>query len=148
MESISNIELMQDRKKSFKIKRNNRFLKKHKIFYLTKSGLKEYYLFPLRLITFKIKCVFNREGCMPETEIGVIEHYFGKIGVAAIKVTKGLLCVGDTIHIQGHTTNLTTTIDSMQIEHQFVDKVKKGGIVGIRIGDMARVGDTVFKVTE
>jgi putative protease len=85
---------------------------------------------------------------MPETEIGIIEHYFGKIEVAALRITSGQLCIGDTIHIQGHTTDLTTTIDSMQVEHDSVDKVKKGDAVGIKVSQPVRVHDKVFKVTE
>ena len=85
---------------------------------------------------------------MPETEIGIIEHYFGKIGVAALRITGGQLCVGDTVHIQGHTTDLTINVDSIQVEHNSVDKAKKGDAVGIKVSQPVRVHDTVFKVTE
>ena len=34
---------------------------------------------------------------MAEQEIGVVSHYFGKIGVAAIDITEGELRVGDKI---------------------------------------------------
>ncbi len=85
---------------------------------------------------------------MPETEIGIIEHYFGKIGVAALRITGGQLCVGDTVHIQGHTTDLAIPIDSMQVEHESMDKVKKGDAVGIKVSQPVRVHDRVFKVTE
>jgi hypothetical protein len=33
---------------------------------------------------------------MAEQKIGVVTHYFGKIGVAALKITNGELRVGDT----------------------------------------------------
>ena len=84
---------------------------------------------------------------MPEQEIGTVEHFFDHIGVVAITLTGGLT-VGDTIHIKGHTTDVTTTVDSMQIEHESVKKAGKGDAVGIRIVDKARQHDKVFKVTE
>ena len=45
-----------------------------------------------------------------EREIGAITHYFGKVKVAAIKLTAPL-AVGDTIRIKGHTTDLIEVID-------------------------------------
>ena len=55
---------------------------------------------------------------MAEEKIGIVTHYFGKIGVAALKITDGELEVGDTIHIKGHTSDFTQTVDSMQAEHE------------------------------
>ena len=49
-----------------------------------------------------------------EQKIGVVSHYFGKIEVAAIELTEGELRVGDTIHVKGHTSDFTQTVDSMQ----------------------------------
>jgi translation elongation factor EF-1alpha len=85
---------------------------------------------------------------MPEEEVGKISDYFKKIGVAAIEITKGSLAVGDTIHIKGHTTDFTQTLDSMQIEHQSVPTAKAGDSIGIKVKDVVRDGDIVYKVTE
>ncbi len=52
---------------------------------------------------------------MTETQIGVVTHFFDKILVAAISVTGDALAVGDTIHVKGHTSDFTQTIDSMQV---------------------------------
>ena len=82
-----------------------------------------------------------------EIKIGVVAHYFDKIGVAALQMTEGELAVGDTIHIKGHTTDFTTTIESMQIEHEQVQSVKTGDMVGISVGDRVREHDAVFRVT-
>jgi len=81
-----------------------------------------------------------------ETLIGHISHYFGKIQVAAIELTDGDLSVGDTIHIVGHTSDFTQTIDSMQIDRVEVTHAEKGKSIGIRAVEHARVGDKVFKV--
>jgi translation initiation factor IF-2 len=85
---------------------------------------------------------------MPEEEIGKISDYFRKIGVAAIEITQGTLSVGDTIHIQGHTTDLTQVVESMQIEHQNVQTAKAGDSIGIKVKDHVRDHDKVYKVTE
>lgn len=83
-----------------------------------------------------------------EEEIGIVEDYFVKIGVVALRITKGTLKVGDTIHIQGHTTDFTQTIESIQIEHETVEEAKKGDSIGIKVGDRVRKHDKVYKVTE
>jgi hypothetical protein len=43
---------------------------------------------------------------MAEQEIGVVTHYFGKISVAAIRLTRGTLRSGDVIRIEGHSPDL------------------------------------------
>ncbi len=84
---------------------------------------------------------------MVETEIGVIVHFFDKIGVAAINITNGTLSVGETIHIKGHSTDMTATVESMQIEQDKVQTAKTGDSVGIKVNGKAREHDKVFKVT-
>ena len=84
---------------------------------------------------------------MPEEEIGKVSDYFAKIGVAAIELT-GSLSVGDTIHIKGHTTDFEQKVDSMQIEHQSVEKANPGDSIGIKVKDRVRGHDVVYKVTE
>jgi translation initiation factor IF-2 len=84
---------------------------------------------------------------MTETEIGVITHFFDKIGVAAITMTDGSLSVGDTIHIKGHSTDMTVQVESMQIEKDKVQTATKGDAIGIKTGGKAREHDKVFKVT-
>jgi len=83
---------------------------------------------------------------MAETPIGRVEKYFGKIGVAAIRVTSGELKVGDTIRIKGHTTDFQQTVDSMQVEHASVEKVGAGTDVGIKVAQKVHEHDTVYLV--
>lgn len=83
---------------------------------------------------------------MPEKEIGFVEHWFGHIMVAGIKITDGSLKIGDTIHIKGHTTDLTTTIKTMQVNNKAVTEAKTGDDIGIKIADHARQHDKVFLV--
>jgi translation elongation factor EF-1alpha len=83
---------------------------------------------------------------MEEVAIGIIEKYFGKIGVAAIKITSGELKVGDKIHIKGHSTDFEQTVDSMQVEHLTVETARPGTDVGIRVKEKVHEKDTVFVV--
>ena len=79
-----------------------------------------------------------------EKEIGRVMDYYGKIGVAAIELTKGGIKVGDEIHIKGHTTDVTLKVGSMQVEHEAVEKAKKGDSVGIKCKEKCRRTDKVY----
>ncbi|HOC42850.1 MAG TPA: EF-Tu/IF-2/RF-3 family GTPase [Thermoanaerobaculales bacterium] len=85
---------------------------------------------------------------MAEIEVGVVIHYFGKIGVAAVRVTAGDIKVGDTIRVKGHTTDLTLTIASIQMEHGSVPSARAGDDVGIKVPGIAREHDAVFKIVD
>ena len=78
-----------------------------------------------------------------EKVLGVVDHFFGKISVAAIKI-KAPIKVGDVIHIKGHTTDFTQKIDSMQIEHQNVLIAKNGDDIGIKVKEKVRDHDVVY----
>ena len=83
---------------------------------------------------------------MERMKVGELFHYFGKIGVAAIRLTDGALAVGDTIQIQGPTTNLTQVVESMQIEQQGVTHATRGQSVGIKVKERVREKDLVYTV--
>ena len=77
-------------------------------------------------------------------EIGVIIHYFGKLGVAVVKLENELK-VGDKIHIKGATTDFTQKVGSMQIEQDKLEKAEAGQEVGMKVKEIVRKGDKVFK---
>lgn len=81
-----------------------------------------------------------------EVLIGKITHFFGKIKVGIIEITKGSLAVGDTIHVKGSTTDFEQKVDSMQVEHETVDKAKKGDVIGLKVKEKVREADEVYKV--
>jgi putative protease len=83
---------------------------------------------------------------MPEAEIGKVSDFFARPVVAGVELT-GTLKTGDTIHITGHTTNLTVTIESIQINNVQVTEAKAGDKVGIKVPDRVRRGDVVYKIT-
>ncbi len=85
---------------------------------------------------------------MEEKLIGKITHYFTNIGVGVIKITDGELKTGEKIHIKGATSDFEQTVDSMQIEHENIEKAKKGDAIGLKVEQQVREGDEVFKVVE
>ncbi len=85
---------------------------------------------------------------MEQKEIGFVSDYFGKISVAAVEITDGTLSVGDTVHFKGHTTDIESKVESIQIEHESVTEAKKGDSIGIKISEKVRSHDKVYKVIE
>ncbi len=83
---------------------------------------------------------------MAEQLVGTVSHYYGELGVAGIELS-GELKVGDTIHVLGHTSDFTQTVDSIQIEHETVESAKAGDPIGVKVNERARVHDQVFVVT-
>ncbi len=83
---------------------------------------------------------------MEEKKVGEVIKFFGKISVAAIRLSEGSLKVGDQIHIVGHTTDITQNLDSMQIENQSVQEAGPGADIGIKLNGRAREHDVVYKI--
>lgn len=82
-----------------------------------------------------------------EELVGKVTHYFGKIEVGIIELSKGIK-VGDKIHIKGNTTDFEQEVNSMQIEHQNIEKAKKGDVIGLKVKEKVREGDEVYKVLD
>lgn len=82
-----------------------------------------------------------------ETEIGKVTEFFAKPVVAGIQLSQ-MLKVGEKIRIKGHTTDMTLTVDSMQINRVNITEAKPGDVIGVKVPDRVRNGDTVYKVTE
>ena len=89
-----------------------------------------------------------KENKMKEQEIGYVSKFFGQISVAAIEINAGKLNIGDTIHIKGYTTDFNTEIESMQVEHELVERVKKGDSIGVKVARKVRRNDKVFKLVD
>ena len=77
--------------------------------------------------------------------VGKISHYFTKIGVGVVELSDELK-VGDRISIEGATTNVQQTVDSMQIEHENVQSAGSGQSIGLKVVQRAREGDLVYKL--
>ncbi|MBP8980290.1 MAG: hypothetical protein KBG09_03490 [Syntrophobacterales bacterium] len=83
---------------------------------------------------------------MAEEKIGEVVKFFAKPSVAAVKIVSGELKIGDTIKITGHTTDITDTIESMEVNNQKVEKAVPGDYIGVKVSDRVRPGDEVFRV--
>src|SRR6266480_2344386 len=117
-----------------------------------------YFVFALK--TFRSRSLVLANGAQPGTflsrathvrsmerkKVGEVFHFFGHIGVAAIKLTDGSLAVGDTVQIQGPTTNLEQLVDSLQVEHGAVSNAAQGQEVGMKVRDRVREKDFVYKL--
>ncbi len=83
-----------------------------------------------------------------EEKIGTVTDYYSRIGVAAIALTHGDLRLGDRIHIQGHTTDLVQSVDSLEANHQPVPRAERGSQIAVRVIERVRRHDTVLRVSE
>ena len=77
--------------------------------------------------------------------VGKVTHYYGKIGVAVIELSDEL-SVGDTISIEGKTTNFQQIVESMEIEHEQIKTAKAGDAIGLKVKEKVREGDFVYKL--
>ena len=78
-------------------------------------------------------------------EVGSVSHFFTKISVAIIELTD-TLSVGDRIRITGPTTYLDQQIESMEIEHEKVQKAQANQSVGLVVKERVRKNDVVYKI--
>ncbi len=84
---------------------------------------------------------------MKKIQIGQVQHYYDKIKVAIIKITKGDLKVGDEIEISDEKGNgLSQKVSSMQIEHAQIDIAKAGDEFGLKVEGDVKAKSKVFKL--
>jgi hypothetical protein len=77
-------------------------------------------------------------------EVGHIAHFFPKISVAIVELTAPL-AVGDHILIKGPTTDFGQVVESMQVEHQSIQKAESGQSVGLKTLQYVKERDVVYK---
>lgn len=80
----------------------------------------------------------------PGEAIGRVTHYFGHLSVAAIALTEPA-AVGDRIHIRGHTTDFVQAVESMEVDHQRVERAAPGDDVALAVADHVREHDLIFR---
>ncbi len=79
-------------------------------------------------------------------EVGTITHYYSDLSVAVVAVASAF-SKGDTLLIGKGEPFLKQKAISMQLEHQKIEKTRKGQEIGLKVQDKVRVGDRVFKIT-
>ena len=80
-----------------------------------------------------------------EKHIGKITHYFSKLSVAVIKLSKPL-AKGDTIRIIGGETDFEQKVKSMEIDGKKIEKAKAKDDFGLKVSKKVREGYKVYKV--
>jgi hypothetical protein len=80
-----------------------------------------------------------------EKRIGKITHYYSRLSVAVLDLVDEIH-LGDKIHIKGRLTDLSMSIESLEIEHQKIEAAKPGMEVALQVGGYVREGDEIFKV--
>jgi translation elongation factor EF-1alpha len=78
--------------------------------------------------------------------VGEVTHFFGKISVAVVRLTKELR-VGDNVHFLGRNTDFQQEVTSMQVEHEAITVAEAGSEVALRTIQRVRRGDAVFLLT-
>lgn len=77
-----------------------------------------------------------------DTKIGKITHYYDKLSVGIIKLSKPLK-VGQTVKVSGKTTNFEQLVSQMQFNHKDIQSGKKAQEVGVKLNSKVRPGDEV-----
>lgn len=84
---------------------------------------------------------------MADQKIGTVTHYYDKIQVAVIKLSKGDLKVGDALKLNDKNGNpFTQEVSSMQIEHASIDIAKKGDEFGLKVDKQVKPKSEVIKI--
>lgn len=76
------------------------------------------------------------------TKVGTVTHYYDKIGVAIVKLTKAVK-VGDTLRFGTEENGFKQEVSSMQLNHKDYPSAKKGDEIGIKVDQKAREGTPV-----
>ena len=84
---------------------------------------------------------------MAQTEVGRVDKYFRKVGVAALELSTAI-AVGDKLRFSGATTNFEMKVESMQIDHEVVESAAAGADVGIAVPERVRRSDRVYRVSD
>ncbi len=79
--------------------------------------------------------------------IGEITHYFSKISVCVVKMTRNNMRVGDKIRIKGNVSDFIQNIKSLQVQCRDSRVAGKGPLVGLKVNQIAWAGDKVYKVS-
>ena len=90
------------------------------------------------------KPVIKKQSKQPKP-IGEVTHYFSKLNVAVIDLSKPL-AKGDIIRIIGGETDFEQKIKSMEINGKKVEKVKAKDGFGLKVDKKVREGYKVYKV--
>ncbi len=75
--------------------------------------------------------------------VGKVSHYYDKIGVAVIALTKSIK-LGDELKFVHGDNSFKQTVESMQLEHEQITSGKKGQEIAVKIDKVAKPGTQVY----
>jgi len=85
-------------------------------------------------------------GCGHTEPSGEITHFYKKPMVAVAKLTESIK-VGDTIKIQGATSDFSMTVNGLRNDKEKeVEKGEKDDLVAFKVTEIARPGDKLWLV--
>ncbi len=76
--------------------------------------------------------------------VGVITHYYSKIGVGVVRVKKDVK-LGDALQISGRGRSFAQKVKSMQLEHKPLTAAKKGLVIGLKVSKPVKPNDVVYR---
>lgn len=85
---------------------------------------------------------------MADFKIGKVTHFYDKIGVAVVELS-GDLGVGDKIKfVRGGEDLFEQDVESLQVEHEKLEKAKKGDTIGLKTVNALREGAEIYKIVK
>lgn len=128
-------------KKLFKIKK--KIVRKTKKISVKATALKRRITKKPKIKTIKkakAKVIINEELA------GIITHYFPHVKAGVIKIKKGSISIGDSLHIKGHTTDFIQKVNSLQIDRKPIQSATKGKEIGLLVKSRVRHNDKVYRL--
>lgn len=83
---------------------------------------------------------------MLDKPVGKVVHYYDKLGVVIVDLQSGGLKVGDEVKFKRNDEEFTQKVESLQVEHESVDSVKKGDSFGMKVDQPTKPGTEVYLV--
>ncbi|MBI2196680.1 hypothetical protein HYU45_03660 [Candidatus Daviesbacteria bacterium] len=78
--------------------------------------------------------------------IGKVVHFYDKLGVAIVDLKSGGIKVGQEVKFKRGDGEFVQKVESLQVEHQSVDAVKKGDSFGLKVDKPTKPGTEVYPV--
>ncbi|HJX45558.1 MAG TPA: translation elongation factor-like protein [Patescibacteria group bacterium] len=80
-------------------------------------------------------------------KIGAVTHYYDKINVAVVELESDI-ATGDKIKFsRGGEDMFEQEVESMQVEHEKIEKAGKGDTIGLKVKEEVKEGAEVFKLS-
>lgn len=78
--------------------------------------------------------------------IGKVVHFYDKLGVAIIDLGSGGIKVGQEIKFKKGDGEFTQKVESLQVDHESVESVKRGDSFGLKVDKPTKPGTEVYSV--